>query len=92
MIKYVYEEVYAQVKVMDKSQGVFKLEKGIKQANGLSPLLFIIVMNMLIKNTRDQMRKYQWIQVLNSNKNQLYSTSTVCRLYHLNGRMEKQNA
>lgn len=52
VIQSIYRRVTARVQVRGQRSESLELEKGIKQGDSLSPLLFIITMDKLIKNTK----------------------------------------
>ena len=53
LIQDIYTHNYAKIKVEEKLEGKIPVNQGIRQGDSLSPLLFNIVMNEIIKNLRD---------------------------------------
>ena len=50
---YIYTHNYARIKIEGKLEGKIPVNQGIRQGDSLSPLVFNIVMNEIIKNLRD---------------------------------------
>lgn len=57
LIQNIYVDNYAKVKIDGKIEGMIPVQQGIRQGDSLSPLLFNIVMNEIIKDVRG-MRGY----------------------------------
>ena len=53
LIQDIYTHNYARIKIERKLEGKIPVNQGIRQGDSLSPLLFNIVMNEIIKNLRD---------------------------------------
>ena len=53
LIQDIYTNNYARVKTEGKLEGKIPVNQGIRQGDSLSPLLFNIVMNEIIKDLRD---------------------------------------
>lgn len=56
-----YERTKGKVQIAGRRSEVFKWKKGIKQGDSLSPLLFILVMNKLLRNTRERTKRIQTV-------------------------------
>lgn len=61
VIENLYKTVKGTVQMNGEISETFEMERGIKQGDSLSPLLFIILMDRIMKNTKIKTRKYQML-------------------------------
>lgn len=61
IIRSTYNRVKGKVQIAGTRSDEFEWKKGIKQGDSLSPLLFIIIMNKLIRKTRERTKQLQTI-------------------------------
>ena len=61
-IKGLYQQVNAVVRLKGEESKEFSMMNGLKQGDSLSPLLFVILMDKVLKECKSKTKKtYSWI-------------------------------
>ena len=55
----VYEKVYGRVRINGRISEQFRMDKGLKQGDSLSPLLFILLMDKVARECNNKCRQYR---------------------------------
>lgn len=54
VIRSVYETVRARIQIAGQRSEEFRMNRGIKQGDSLSPLLFVVLMDKIVRRTKDK--------------------------------------